>query len=117
MEFSEPIPARFGKVHVSHQCLYIGFNNIEVKFDEYDVLCLRPTPAPLSILARCYIRELLAHSNEHIERINEPGKRRRLPENLVQFLKYPSHLSVGKEDSLYKESYIDDDFLIFYNIL
>ena len=74
-------------MHVSHQCLYIGFNNIEIKFDEYDVLCLRPTPAPLSILARCYIRELLAHSNERVERINESGKRRRLPENLVQFLK------------------------------
>lgn len=94
LTFNETVPPRFGKVHVGHKCLYVGFNNMELSFQRYDVLCLRPTPAPLSILTRIVLRQLCQHSNEKIEKINS-GVRKYLPEYLIQFLKYSSQLSVG----------------------
>ena len=95
LQFAETVPARFGKVHVSHQCLYVGFNNIELAFSDYDILCLRPTPAPLSILSRIILRKICQDSNEKISFINTTHKKY-LPDYLIQFLKYPSRLTSGK---------------------
>lgn len=96
-EFAETIPARFGKVHVGHECLYVGFNNMEISFVDYDILCLRPTPAPLLNISRVFIRLLCKNSNDQISKINsDPTRNKFLPEYFVKFLKYPSQLTSGK---------------------
>lgn len=92
-KFNETIPNRFGKVHVSHQCLYVGLNRLELRFQNYDLLCLRPSPASLSILTRSFLRNHLNHSNERISKIN--AIRKRIPTHLIEFVKYPSQLSSG----------------------
>lgn len=92
--FEETVPNLFGKVHVSHQCLYVGFNKLELTFNTYDILCLKPSPSSLKILARSYLRSWFKHSNENMDKINEGQKR--LPDNLLQFVKYPNCLRVGE---------------------
>jgi hypothetical protein len=91
VRFRERVPSLFGKVHVSHACMYAPYDNLELSFKHYDVLCLRPSPASLKQLCRCTLRELFQHSNEKIASINGS-----LPLNLVEFLKYPAFLSVGE---------------------
>lgn len=92
-KFNETIPNRIGKVHMGDKCMYLGFNNLELKFRSFDVLCLRPSPAPLSVYVRSFLRHYLTNSNERISKLN--ANTIRLPEHLIQFVKYPSQLSSG----------------------
>jgi len=38
--FNETIPHLFGKVHVSHKCLYAPFNKLELIFSDYEILLI-----------------------------------------------------------------------------
>lgn len=107
--FREPIPNYFGKVHVSHKCLYLPFDKLELRLNKYDILCLKPSPASLKILSRTKLRELLKNSNENISRINKnKSGRKYVPEMLVNFIKFPSSLSVG-EYMMKGEKLVRDD--------
>lgn len=48
-----------GKIHRTHKCLYIPYNDKEYLFREYDVLTLTTTPASLSVMCKCAIRDHL----------------------------------------------------------
>lgn len=104
----ENTPPLFGKVHLTHKCLYAPVNNIEVRFENYFTLVLKPSPASLKILCRIKIREMTKQSNENIKLINKNKTGRiYLPVTLINFLKYPSYLSVGefllKDERLVRE--------------
>ena len=43
---------RLGKIHPSHNCLYIPYNGGEYIFNTYEVLCHKISPAPLSVICR-----------------------------------------------------------------
>lgn len=89
------VPKLFGKVHPSHSVMYVAFDNLELAYDTYDTLCLKPSPNKLKNLCRLELRKLLAHSNEKIEKINQNGLFF-LPDSLVNFVKYPNFLVVGE---------------------
>lgn len=88
------IPALFGKVHTSHQLMYVAYNGLEIAYETYDILCLKPSPSKLKNFCRWELRNLLKHSNENIEKINE-NQNIFLPKSLLDFIKYPSYLTVG----------------------
>ncbi|XP_039270250.1 uncharacterized protein LOC120344965 isoform X2 [Styela clava] len=48
-----------GKIHRTHKCLYIPYNDKEYLFREYDVLTLTTTPASLGVMCKCTIRDHL----------------------------------------------------------
>jgi len=124
--FNEPVPNElFGKVHLSHECLYAPFNNHELAYREYEILCLKPTPTSLKILNRELIRRLTNYSNENIELINQPVPV--VPSVLIKFIKYPSYLSVGeyllkneklvREDNKYELKIADNGNLILSSLI
>lgn len=91
------LPKLFGKIHPTHKCFYAPFNKLELSFSTYDILCLKPSPANLKILARLEIRNILNHSNENMSLINRnKSGRKYVPEGLVNFIKYPAYLTVGE---------------------
>ena len=106
---NEIIPHLFGKVHVGHKVLYAPHNNLELVFSDYETLCLKPAPASLKILARLKIRTMLNNSNKSMSLINQ--KHKVLPDALLNFIKFPSFLSVG-EFMLKGEKITDDKFEI-----
>ena len=109
IDFNEVTPNLFGKIHVGHKLLYAPHNSLELAFSDYEALCLKPSPAPLKILARLRIRNILGNSNKNISSINQ--KYKVLPDALMNFLKYPSFLTVG-EFMLKNEKITDDRFEI-----
>ena len=107
--FNETIPHLFGKVHVSHKCLYAPFNKLELIFSDYEILCLKPSPNKLSILCRELIRSLAKNSNKNIELINKNSNGLiYVPESLISFIKYPSYLASG-EYMLKNEKIVRED--------
>jgi hypothetical protein len=104
-DFNEMTPKLFGKIHVGHKLLYVPHNSLELAFSEYEALCLKPSPAPLKILARLKIRNMLDNSNKNITLINKNHKI--LPDALLKFLLYPAFLGVG--EYLLKGEKITDD--------
>jgi hypothetical protein len=95
--FVESVPNRFGKVHLSHKLLYIPYDDLELAYDCYDILCLKPSPNSLKILCRLEIRKLLECSSEKIKRINtNQNGRRFVPDSLIKFVDYPPCLRVGE---------------------
>lgn len=108
-QFNEPVPPLFGKIHPSHRCLYVPFDNKELALQDYDILCLRPSPAPLKILTRLEIRKSLKFSDENIQRINKnKNGMKHIPDTLLKFLKYPNSLTVG-EFMLKDEKIVSED--------
>ncbi|CAF0746278.1 unnamed protein product [Brachionus calyciflorus] len=95
-EHPTKVPNLFGKVHVGHSLMYVPYDNKELAYTIYDVLCIKPSPSRLKNLCRLELRNLLSHSNERIERINQNESKIFLPECLISFIKYPSYLSVGE---------------------
>ena len=107
--FNETISQLFGKVHVTHNCLYIPFNRYELIFSEYEILCMKPTSNSLKIIARDAVRCLLKYSNENVELINKNANGLiYIPESLINFIKYPSYLTTG-EYMLRNEKIVRDD--------
>lgn len=108
-EFNEPLSNLFGKVHVTHSCLYAPLNDLELIFDDYEILCMRPTPNKLKIISRELVRKLAKYSNEKIELINENANGLvYVPNKLIDFIKYPSCLTSG-EYMLRNEKIVRDD--------
>ena len=93
--FDEKIPRVFGKVNKNYKLLFAPFKNLEIGFDEFETLCLKASPASLSILCRSAIRSYVNYSQKNIKSINT-SERKLIPDSLVNFLKYPSHLNVGE---------------------
>ena len=115
-KFNEPLPVRFGKVHVTHKAMYVPFNNLELAFSCYDTLCLKPSPSSLRILCRLRVRTLLDFSSEKIKKINvNKSGRKYVPESVLKFINYPSYLSVG-EYMLKGEKVIRSDGKFFMEI-
>ena len=71
----------------------MAFNELELKFKEYEVLCMKPSPASLKILCRSHIRNLTRKSNENIELINKNNSQLCLPNALINYLKYPTFIT------------------------
>lgn len=88
------IPLLFGKVHTGHELMYAPYDGVELAYKIYDILCLKPSPSKLKNLCRWELRNLLNHSNENIEKINQ-NQNIYLPKILLDFIKYPSYLTVG----------------------
>ncbi len=117
----------FGKVHLSHECLYAPYNTHELIFSEYEILCLKPTATSLKILNRELIRSLTRYSNENIELINQNSTSMMIPNSLIKFIKYPSYLSVGeyllkneklvREDGKYELKIVDNGRLVISSII
>ena len=57
----EEIVASIGKIHSSHQCLYAPIGENEVAYNDYEVLCLKPSPASLKVLSRMVIRDKISY--------------------------------------------------------
>ena len=106
-QFDEKIPQVFGKVNKNYKLLFAPFKNMELGFDQFETLCLKASPASLSILCRSAIRSYLNYSQKNIKAINN-ADRKLIPDSLVSFLKYPSHLNVG-EFMLQDEKLVRDD--------
>ena len=104
-QIDDKIPQIFGKVNKNYKLLFAPFKNLELGFDEFETLCLKASPASLSILCRSAIRSYLNYSQKNIKSINT-SERKLLPETLVNFLKYPEHLKTG-EFMLQDEKYIE----------
>lgn len=107
-DFTEKIPKRFGKVNLVHDCMYAPFNNLELKYNkcQYEILCLKPSPNKLKILARDHVRHLTNYSNRKIELINtNENGHVYVPNILIEsVLKYPSYLMPGEQ--LYRDEKI-----------
>jgi hypothetical protein len=114
IDFNEPLPHMFGKVHRSHKCLYVPVNELELNVKKYDILCLLPSAASLKCLCRLKIRQITQNNNKRMIEINQ--NKRRLPERLISFIKNPSFLQIG--DYLLKgEKLVDNlnDFELYIN--
>ena len=70
------------------------FRHLELRFRNFKILCLRPSPAPLKVLCRSVIRLLTNHSNEKITQINQSTGELFIPGDLIKYLRYPSNLRV-----------------------
>jgi hypothetical protein len=107
--FDENMLQTFGKVNKAYRLLFAPYKNIELGFDNFEILCLKASPAPLKVLCRTAIRAHLDYSQKKIKALNSLTVR--LPETLISYLKYPSFLKVGeymlRDEKLVKE---DDDY-------
>ena len=67
-------------------------------FNEYEILCLKPTPNSLKIITRELVRSMAKNSNENIELINTNSNGLIYVPNVLinNLIKYPSYLSVGE---------------------
>jgi len=94
--FNENIPNLIGKVQVSHSCLYLPVNSIELRLKEYDILCLRPSPASLKKLSQLAIRSILNNSQSKLSLINDGQIH--LPKSLLkQYVMFPTFLTTGQK--------------------
>lgn len=84
-------PDHYGQVQLKDREFNGVVNETEFTTHEYDVLCLRPTPSKLSVQCREVIRQVCQRNNERIEKLTP-----HLPQTLVNFVKYPSFVSVGE---------------------
>ena len=91
-EFNEQITQSIGKVHSSHQCLYVPIGNNEVALREYEVLCLKPSPASLKVLSRLVVRNKIG---QDVNNMKEKFQNR-LPLSIIKYLEYPTSLSYGE---------------------
>lgn len=67
-------------------------NELEYTAHEYDVLCLRASPASLKILSRESIRLLANRSNARLDSL---AASHHLPHSLVDYVKYKSYIATG----------------------
>lgn len=81
----------YGQVNLREREFNGVMNENELTTHEYDVLCLRPTPAKLSVQCREVIREACDRSNERMHALAG-----HLPGSLVSFVQYPSYVRVGE---------------------
>lgn len=78
---------KFGKIHVSLKVLYVAsFDNKELSHEEYQVLCLKPSPTSLKNLCRLKLRSIIQTNEKFLTLSN------RLPSSLVEYLLYPQAL-------------------------
>ena len=96
--FNETVSDLFGKVHVTYHCLYAPFYDLELMFNEYEILCLKPTPNSLKITTKELVRSMANNSNENIELINTNSNGLIYVPNVLinNFIKYTSYLSVDE---------------------
>lgn len=88
----DEIVVSIGKIHSSHKCLYCAIGENEVAFNEYEILCLKPSPASLKVLCRMIIRDKIGY---YVNKIKEKLETK-LPNSLIQYLEYPSKLCYGE---------------------
>ena len=62
-DYSAGLPAVFGKVHRTHGCMYAPVNGLELAFNRYETLCLKPSPATLKDICRILLRQMAGYSN------------------------------------------------------
>jgi hypothetical protein len=97
--------AYIGKCNLKHQTkfgikvkskndLMVPFQNNIIEIKDYDILCLKPSPAYLKTLCCLTIQKMNSFSNKNIENINL--KQKCLPDSLIVLLKYPSYLTTGQ---------------------
>jgi hypothetical protein len=101
----DQVPQMFGKVKKSYKLLFAPTKTMELGFDQFETLCLKASPASLQELCRSAIRSNLNYSQKKIKSLKA---RRLVPKSLVNFLKYPSFLTVG-EYLLKTEKLVSDD--------
>ena len=94
-KFNDTVQPAFGKVHRGNSSFYAPVNKLELVFKEFDILCLKSSPSSLKILTRSVIRKFSNHSNKNIQNRNLYGECY-LPNSLINFVKYPSYLSIGE---------------------
>ena len=89
--FDEPVTS-IGKIHSTHGCLYAPIGNSEVALRDYEVLCLKPSPASLKVLCRLVVRDKIGHNVNNMRQTFE----NKLPNSIIQYLEYPSKLCYGE---------------------
>jgi hypothetical protein len=87
--FERSVEALFGKVHSSHRCLYTSPDKeTEISYENYEVLCMKPSPTSLRNLCRLAIRKKLEYDDERISRLQLL-----IPQFLLDFLKNVKYLN------------------------
>ena len=89
---NQTVEPSFGKIHSSHNCLYVPLDDKELAFNEYEVLCLKPSPTTLKEICCSVIRNSLGQ-NAHDMKEKFQSK---LPNELIKYLEYPVSLSYGE---------------------
>lgn len=83
-----PEESLIGRVFAPHRCIYVALErDKEVAFQDYEVLCMKPSPASLTSLCKLVIRQQLGCSDSRIEKL-----RNYIPNKLLIFLKNPKQL-------------------------
>jgi len=83
-----PEESLIGRVFAPHRCIFVALeNDKEVAFQDYEVLCMKPSPASLTTLCKFAIRQQLGCSDNRIEKL-----RNYIPNKLIVFLKNPKQL-------------------------
>ena len=102
-EVNHEPPATVGRYRLNDKALHVVINGFEVKYLKFKIFCLKPSPASLKELCRIAIRNYTKCTNVNIKLLNDY-----VPAILINYLKYPSYLSIG--DYLLKgEKLISDD--------
>lgn len=80
----------FGKINDTNNLLFTFWKEIEIGHDQFEVLCLKPSPASLKTLCQLKIRQAIDHNQSRIKLLKN------IPESLISFLSYPSILKNGQ---------------------
>ena len=88
--YTNDLTVSVGKLHPSRNSIHIPITEKVIAFKEYEVLCLKPSPASLIILCRLVIRKINQNN------LDLGILKRRLPEKIMRFLAYPASLSYGE---------------------
>lgn len=108
LKLENQIESVFGRIKTNLGLLMVPYENMEIGYSNFEVLCLKASPANLKILCRSAIRKYLDHSQKKIKSLcNQNERKYFIPDSLVNFLKYPSFLFI--DDCMFKEEKIVHD--------
>ena len=67
------------------------YRNLEVGLDQFETLCVKPSPVSLKTLCRSVVRSSLDFNQKSIQLLDAA-----IPRTLLDFVKYPVHLNTGE---------------------
>ena len=85
--FNEKIPPVFGEINSFVLLFYASVNKLLLQFEDFDILCFRPSPLTLKMLTGYKIRHLINNSHTSLKEINENSSGKiYLPKSIINFL-------------------------------
>ena len=107
--------------HVNNNLnLVVALNNKDtINLNQFELLCLKPSPAKLKHLCRNMIRSIMTHKNDNMEKLEYL-----IESSLIKYVKYKNCLKCGQElkkgeclvskNGIYKLKIELDDRLLYY---